>query len=74
MAPARTVQTYSLLQSFTCKRIGCLPGLGRLWTRSVLPHRDHSCQFIILDVCRATVFDGKVSVDLIVIVVHNCLL
>lgn len=54
MAPARTVQTYSLPQSFTCKRIGCLPGLGHLWTRSVLPGRDHTCQFTMLDVCRAT--------------------
>jgi hypothetical protein len=56
MAPARTVQTYSLPQNFTCKRIGCLPGLGYLWTRSVLPRRDHASQFTILDVFRATVF------------------
>jgi len=59
MAPARTVQTYSLPQCFTCKRIGFLPGLEHLWTRSVLPRRDQVCQFTILDVCRATVFQWE---------------
>jgi hypothetical protein len=56
LAPARIVKTYSLPQSSTCKRIGCLHGLGHLLTRSVLPRRDHVCQITCSDMCRATVF------------------